>query len=183
MAVPSPARQVSPVVESEVRDLRRAETSTRNIVRKRPLATLTAAVVAVAAVVALALTLPSSSSPRSATGHSQPTPPRSRHNPKLSAVLTPSSSSTYAATYSVPRGSFTVALDASAPCWVYATDAAKGTVVWTATMSAGQQHAIEANSALVVRLGSSNVTVDLNGKPVQFPPGFRVPFNLTFQPS
>ena len=82
-----------------------------------------------------------------------------------------------------PRGSFTVSLAASAPCWVYATDASNSSVVWTATLAAGEQHAIAATRAVVVRLGSSNVTVTLNGKPVQFPQGFRVPFNMTFQPS
>ncbi|HLI73770.1 MAG TPA: DUF4115 domain-containing protein [Acidimicrobiales bacterium] len=181
VAVPSAPRLASPLMDPD--PLSVATNARHSLVRNRPLAMAAAAVMAVAAVVALALTLPSSRSPRSATGHSRPTQPRPGHRSSLSAVVSPSSSSTYAATYSVPRGSFTVALNASAPCWVYATDSAKGTVVWTATMSAGQQHTIEATKALVVRLGSSNVTVNLDGRPVQFPSGFRVPFNMTFQPS
>ena len=140
-----------------------------------------AAVAAVAAVVALALALPSHPSHPSAN-HSSSHATKPSHRSSPSAVVSPSSSSTFSAMYSVSRARFTVGLDASGPCWVMATDAAKGTVVWTGTLSAGGQHAIPATAALTVQLGSSNVAVTLDGKPVQLPSGYRIPFNMTFRP-
>jgi Domain of unknown function (DUF4115) len=157
--------------------------SRRGRFRSRPVAMVAAAGIAMAAVIALALTFSSSSVPHASTGPSHSSPSPSKHGSRSAPVVNPSSSSTSAATYASPRGPFTVTLDASAPCWVYATDAANRTVIWTATLAGGQQHTISATSTLVVRLGSSNVTVSLDGKPVQFPTGFQVPFDMTFKQS
>lgn len=99
-----------------------------------------------------------------------------------SNLLTPSAPTAYSATYVAPSSSYTVAIDVSAVCWVMATQASTGKVVWTGTIAAGASHSMSVSGSLVVRLGApSDAAVTMDGRPVQLPTGFRAPFDLTFQ--
>jgi hypothetical protein len=141
---------------------------------------IAAALVVVGGVLGLAVTLSTSSARHAASHPARVTSARGQHV-ATSKVITPASSGSFDATYAAPRPPYTVELDATGPCWVMATDAAKGTVVWTGTLSAGDRRPIVATGGLVVRLGSVGVTVSLDGKPVQLPAGLHAPFDLTFR--
>jgi hypothetical protein len=144
-------------------------------------------VVAIAAVVVLAaggLGLGLALGSGSHTTHPRHAAPSAQsHHATASSVITPSVAGTFNATYAAPARSYTVELDASGPCWVMATDAATNHVVWTGTMAAGERRQLPAAGGLVVHLGASGVAVSLDGKTVQLPPHFQVPFVLTFQPA
>ncbi len=72
-------------------------------------------------------------------------------------------------------------LRATGLCWVDATAASTGNVVWTGTLQTGQSQSIPATGSLIVRLGAANdVTVTMNGEPVVLPSGFQSPFNMSF---
>ena len=74
-----------------------------------------------------------------------------------------------------------VNLAATGLCWVDATEASTGAVLWTGTLQTGQSRAIAATGSLVLRLGAANdVNVTLNGEPVVLPTGFRSPFDMRF---
>ena len=171
---PRPAPQLA-------RDL--DKTTLRAGTERRPLAMAVAALVAVAVVVALALTLSSPTASHSTAHGSSTTTAHRNHHASSSGLITASSSSPFSATYSVPRGPFTVTLVTSGPCWVMATDKAKGTVVWTGTLAAGERRAIPATSGLDVRLGASGVAVTVGSRAVQLPQGYRVPFDMSFMPT
>lgn len=94
-------------------------------------------------------------------------------------VLQPTTSTPATALYQAPP-SYTVELRATGPCWVDATTAI-GTVLWTGTLEPGQTQAVDATGNLVVRLGAAgDVTVSLDGEPVDLPPGFVSPFDMSF---
>jgi hypothetical protein len=96
--------------------------------------------------------------------------------------LQPSTSTASTAAYRAPSSSYTVSLEATGLCWVDATEASSGTVVWTGTLQTGQTRAIPASGSLIVRLGAANdVNVTLNGEKVDFPTGFVSPFNMSFE--
>jgi len=151
-------------------------------------------IAAVAGAVALGLALSQPSHPSRSAGHaaaaSRPGGPRgdgaagSTTTAPADTAVVPVSRSASSATYAAPATTYTVALDASGPCWVSATDGASGTVLWTGTMTAGQSHSLSADGAVAVRLGAaSDVTLSMDGRPVQFPAGFQSPFTATFQPA
>jgi hypothetical protein len=99
-----------------------------------------------------------------------------------SAALTPTAPTAFSAQYSAPSSTYTVAIDASAPCWVMATDPSTGRVVWAGTVDPGASHSLPVAGSVVVQLGApTDVSVSLDGRPVRLPTGFRSPFNLTFQ--
>ncbi len=99
-----------------------------------------------------------------------------------SSSLAPASPTSFTATYSAPSAPYTVAVDASASCWVMATDPSTGKVVWTGTIAAGGSHSLAVSGPLVVELGAPSVArVTVDGRPVQLPAGFRSPFRLTFR--
>lgn len=98
--------------------------------------------------------------------------------------FTPAEPTAYSATYAAPSSTYTVAIDATAPCWVMATDPATGHVVWAGTVAAGGSHSLSVTGNLGVQLGApSDASVTIDGQPVTLPAGFRSPFNLTFQAS
>jgi hypothetical protein len=97
-------------------------------------------------------------------------------------TLQPTTSSAAEAAYAAPASGYTVALSATAPCWVEAEEVATGTVVYTGTLSPGQSQQFAASGDLFVRLGAAFVvTVSLNGEPITLPTGHQSPFNVTFQ--
>lgn len=138
------------------------------------------AVLLVGAVVAAVLTTSSkppktaASGPvvRAAAGHATSAP--------APTTLLPLTSSSFAATYRAPARSYTVALSASGPCWVMATDTT-GHVLWTGTLAAGQSRDVPGTGGMLVRFGAArNVTLTADGRPVQLPPGPLSPFVVTF---
>jgi hypothetical protein len=132
-----------------------------------------------------ALTLGSSPSPRRASHGARPVTAAGHSHLSTSAPsadLTPSSPTAYSATYAAPSSSYAVAVGASAPCWVNATQAATGKVVWTGTVPAGGSQSLSISGTVVVDLGApSDASVTMNGRPVLLPGGFRSPFHLTFE--
>ncbi|MGD0321225.1 MAG: DUF4115 domain-containing protein [Acidimicrobiales bacterium] len=163
--------------------------------RRRSLLTVVVVVV-LAAVVAVALVLaPSKPSHRhgatsthttSAHSSSRSTGSSSssqKHKSPTTAsqTLQPTTSSATSAAYLAPASAYTVGLSTSGPCWVLATAASTGKVLWTGTMQAGESRQIPATGSLLVRLGADDVTMSLNGEPVTLPAGHQSPFDVTFQ--
>ena len=146
------------------------------------------AVLVVVGAAALSLELVRSPSPRP-RGDSHP-PARhlagagSTTTVPADAALTPSNATASSATYAAPAGAFTVAVDAAGLCWVDATDATSGAVVWTGTMTAGQHRPLPGTGPMDLRLGAaSDVSVTLDGRPVRLPAGFHSPFTMSFVPA
>jgi Domain of unknown function (DUF4115) len=96
--------------------------------------------------------------------------------------LQPSSgSSSTSGVYVAPSTAYTVDLRATGLCWVQATQASTGAIVWTGTLESGQTRAIAATGSLFLRLGAANdVDVSVNGEQVLMPTGFQSPFDMNF---
>ncbi len=100
----------------------------------------------------------------------------------LAHILVPTAATAFSAHYAPPSSTYTVAIHASALCWVMATDPTSGRVVWTGTIAAGASRSLPDSGALALELGAptdADVTVD--GIPVQLPTGYRSPFTMTFE--
>ncbi len=144
------------------------------------------AVVVLAAVVTIAVVLAPSHPIHTAQHPSTraKTSARTKNPPPTVTVppeVQPSTSTADTAVYSVPSSAYTVGLQATGPCWVEATETSTGNVVWTGTLSSGQNRSIPATGSLVLRLGAANdVSVTLNGQPVLLPVGFHSPFDMSF---
>ena len=145
------------------------------------------AVVILGAVVATALVLAPSHHVPPHPDRSALRKPKTSHGTKTHPTITvppevePTASTAVTAAYAAPSTNYTVGIQATGLCWVEATQASNGNVVWTATLTSGQSHSIPASGNLVLRLGAANdVTVTMNGEPVAFPPGFHSPFDVSF---
>ncbi|HXQ43964.1 MAG TPA: RodZ domain-containing protein [Acidimicrobiales bacterium] len=149
------------------------------------------AVVVLGVVVGAALALSPSHHPPTATHHrSGATHPSSVHKSHPQTTLAappqvrPTTSTSATASYGTPSTTYSVGLQATGPCWVEATEASTGRVVWTGTLASGQTQAIPATGNLLVRLGAANdVSITLNGEQVILPTGFHSPFDMTFVPA
>jgi hypothetical protein len=147
-----------------------------------------AVVVALAVVVGLALAF---APPRHPAAASHRTTTRSKttiggtRSPTTTTTapgVRPTSATSSTAAYVAPSTGYTVALRATGPCWVEATETSTGNVVWTGTLASGQTRSIPASGNLFVRLGAADdVTVSLNGEQVTLPSGFQSPFDMSFQ--
>jgi hypothetical protein len=99
----------------------------------------------------------------------------------VSADLTPAGATAFSARYAAPSSTYTVAIHASALCWVMATDPLTGKVVWTGTIASGASHSVVVSGSLNVQLGApTDASVTLDGQPAQLPANFRSPFTLEF---
>jgi hypothetical protein len=115
------------------------------------------------------------SRPITAAGHGLPT------TTVLTGDLLPSAPTAFSAHYVAPATAYTVVINASATCWVMATDPSSGHVVWTGTVAPGASHSLSVSGGLVVQVGApTDVSVTMDGRPVELPTGFRSPFTLTF---
>jgi hypothetical protein len=147
-----------------------------------------AAAAVLVAVVGLAVAL-TPSHPRNSAAHHSGTRPKSTTRttgPRTTVTappeLQPTTSTPTTAAYAAPSTGYAVELRATGLCWVEATAASTGHVVWTGTLEPGQVRSIPTTGTLIVRLGAANdVSVALNNEPVVFPPGFQSPFNVTFE--
>ena len=98
------------------------------------------------------------------------------------AVSAPATVSANAATYMVAAPSFSLNLAATTgECWVEVTNPATGSVLFTATLLAGQSHAVAATGPVTVIAGAPGAfTATVNGAPVTLPAGNQAPFTLHF---
>ena len=149
---------------------------------------LAAAAVVLAAVIGAAVALSPSHSPKTNSAlHRPSTKSKSSSTTVAQTTMPPpaqvhaSSSTATTADYGAPATGYTVALRATGPCWVEATAASTGDVVWTGTMTPGQTRSVPATGSLILRLGApENVSVTLNGSPVVLPSGYQSPFDMKF---
>jgi hypothetical protein len=88
------------------------------------------------------------------------------------------------ATYPAPAGRYTVMLSSTGPCWVYATLASTGAVLFTGTLDQGQAQALTGTGEIDVQLGHANtMTETLNGTPVVYPAQYQAVFMMKFVPT
>jgi hypothetical protein len=127
-------------------------------------------------------TAPARSHPRSgagATGH----PKKTTTTTTPPAVSGPTATSQSDATYQVADANYTLALSAkTGECWISATDANNGTVLFTGVLTSGQSHIVTASGPVNVVAGApAAFAAMVNGVPVQLPFGFQAPFTLKFE--
>ena len=115
--------------------------------------------------------------PAHATHAARATPRASTPAP---TILVPRSSSATGAAYVVTTASFSVQVNTTGSCWMEVGPTAAGPFGFVGTVPAGQQKVFAASNQLWVRLGApANVTVSVNGTPVQLTAPGSAPFNLT----
>lgn len=88
--------------------------------------------------------------------------------------------------YNVDRQTYTVAISASAPCWVRVQDPnnQNGTPLFEGTLHSGANQPIPINGSAMLRLGAANnVTLTLDGQPLQLPGQSGNTLTLTFNGS
>jgi hypothetical protein len=98
-------------------------------------------------------------------------------------VSAPAPTSPNVANYQVGVASYALALSAtSGNCWVSATNASTGAVLFTGVLAAGQSHTIAATGPVTVVAGApAAFAATVNGVSVQLPFGFQAPFTLSFE--
>jgi hypothetical protein len=75
-------------------------------------------------------------------------------------------------------------LSSTGPCWVYATLASTGAVLFTGTLDQGQAQALTGTGEIDVQLGHANtMTETLNGTPVVYPAQYQAVFMMKFVPT
>ena len=97
-------------------------------------------------------------------------------------VSAPAPTSAYAASYQVAEASYSLALSAtSSDCWVSATNASSGAVLFTGILTPGESHTIAATGPVTVVAGApAAFAATVNGAAVTLPSGFQAPFTLKF---
>lgn len=115
------------------------------------------------------------------TGASHPAETTSTTAPP--AVSAPQGATAHTATYQVAVSSYSLSLSANGgECWVQATDATTGSVLFSATLFSGQSHTIAATGPVTVIAGAPGAfAATINGAGVGLPPGNQAPFTLHFQ--
>jgi RodZ C-terminal domain len=98
------------------------------------------------------------------------------------AVSGPQSATAHGATYQVSSSNYSLVLAATAgECWVEATNAGNGSVLFTATLAPGQSHPISALGPVTVIAGAPGAfAATVNDAAVALPPGNQAPFTLHF---
>jgi hypothetical protein len=98
------------------------------------------------------------------------------------AVSGPSATSQNGANYQVADASYSLALSAkNGECWISATEASNGAVLFTGVLSSGQSHTVTATGPVTVVAGApAAFAATINGVAVQLPFGFQAPFTLKF---
>ncbi len=98
-------------------------------------------------------------------------------------VSAPAATSPHEANYQVTVGNYSLALSAtSSECWVSATDASTGAVLFSGILGAGQSHTIAATGPVTVVAGApADFAATVNGVAVQLPFGFQAPFTFKFE--
>jgi hypothetical protein len=98
-------------------------------------------------------------------------------------VSAPEGVTANAATYRVADASYSLALGAdNGECWVSATDASTGKVLYTGTLFTGQSETLAATGSVTVVAGAPGAfTATVNDAAVALPPGAQAPFTLSFE--
>jgi hypothetical protein len=86
------------------------------------------------------------------------------------------------ATYPVSSNSYSVTVNASAPCWVLARTVSSGATLFTGTLEAGAARVIQATGAITVELGAPTASLSAENLPVVLPIPLHTPYVATFQP-
>jgi hypothetical protein len=99
------------------------------------------------------------------------------------AVSGPAATSPNGANYQVADASYTLALSAQkGACWISATSASTGAVLFSGTLAAGESHTVDASGPVTVVAGApAAFAATVNGVSVQLPFGFQAPFTLKFE--
>jgi hypothetical protein len=99
-------------------------------------------------------------------------------------VSAPADVTANAASYRVADTTYSLALGANnGECWVSATDASTGKVLYTGVLFTGQSETVAATGSVTVVAGAPGAfTATVNGAAVALPPGAQAPFTLTFLP-
>jgi len=113
-------------------------------------------------------------------GHHRAPPPTTT---TLPVRFTPQSSTATTALYVAPSADYTVNVNATTgSCWVEVTSVATGTVLYTATLTPGEQQSVKASGTTTVLMGAPGaVAVSIDQTPVAFPLGYATPFTMTIQ--
>jgi hypothetical protein len=176
LMLPSAARRMGGQLPGAAEQARRKG---RTRVRRTRFAAA-AAVLAIGGVVGGALASRRSPAPTRPATH--PSHPITAAGHSSSSTLAPTASTAFSATYTAPPSAYTVSIDASAQCWVMATDPSTGHVVWTGTIPGGQSRALPVSGDLTIQLGApSDASVTMNGQHVELPTAFRAPLSLIFR--
>jgi hypothetical protein len=96
-------------------------------------------------------------------------------------VSAPAPTSPNDATYQVGvAGSYSLVLSAtSSYCWVSATNASDGTVLFTGSLTPGESHTVTASGPVNIVAGApADFAATVNGVAVQLPFGFQAPFTM-----
>jgi hypothetical protein len=98
------------------------------------------------------------------------------------AVSAPQLASANAATYQVSSSTYSLELAATTgECWVQATNATTGAVLFSATLYSGQSHTVPASGPVIVIAGAPGAfSATVDGATVSLPPGNQAPFTLHF---
>jgi hypothetical protein len=100
-------------------------------------------------------------------------------------VSLPHAGSAHTAVYAVKPGTYSLAMSAtSSECWVDATEAGSGTVLYTGILSPGQTQTVNATGAVSLEVGAPNsFAANIDGTAVSFPFGYLAPFTMQFLPA
>ncbi len=99
------------------------------------------------------------------------------------AVSAPQGATAHSASYLVTGSNYALAFSASGgDCWIQVTNVTNGSVLFSATLSPGQSHALTVTGPVTVIAGApSSFAATVNGAAVTLPPGNQAPFTLQFQ--
>ncbi|HEY1826789.1 MAG TPA: DUF4115 domain-containing protein [Acidimicrobiales bacterium] len=119
------------------------------------------------------------------TTRGRTTPPRhhgSTTTTTIPVVSLPHAGSAHTAVYAVKPSSYSLAMSATtAECWVDATEAGSGTVLYTGVLAPGQTETVQATGGVSVVVGAPNsFAANINGTSVSFPFGYQAPFTMQF---
>ncbi len=102
---------------------------------------------------------------------------------KPPAVLSMVSSTSSAATYQAPNGTYTVAFATTGRCWIEVrSGGSSGAVTWAQTLTSGGSYSFSTQGPLWIQLGAAQLaSVTVNGTALALPQGFSSPFDVTLQ--
>jgi hypothetical protein len=97
-------------------------------------------------------------------------------------VSLPRATSRTSAVYAVQPNTYSLTMSATtSECWVQATEAGSGTVLFSGVLNAGQTQTVSGVGAVSLIVGAPNsFAANINGTSVSFPFGYQAPFTMQF---
>ena len=97
----------------------------------------------------------------------------------------PTAGSPNSAVYAVRPVSYTLSMSAtSSQCWVSATEAGSGYVLFTGVLNAGQTQSVMVTGAVSLVVGAPDAFAgNIDGTSLSFPFGFQAPFTMQLLPA